>query len=355
MAYITAVSSEIPVSQFVRWHKEGSLKLSPFFQRRSVWKPGARAYLIDTLLRGYPVPPIYLRNLPTNQKTFVADKQVVDGQQRLSSVLAFVDPSVCKGLNPAQEPFTLSAAHNEKYGNKTFEELPKQARQYLLDYPFRVYTFDASTSDATVLQIFARMNSTGVKVNGQELRNAEYFGFFKSLSYSLAEEYLQRWIDWKLFSGDQISRMAEVELTSDLLVLMIDGVTAKSQKMLDDVYEKYDDAFATRSECARRFRHIMDILEEGAGEEGLGALRQKTFFYAGFAALYDGAYSIESKLLRKAPRRIPVNRVRNLLKTASQIESGNAPQKVLDATTVRVTNLNSRTALVDYLSRAVRK
>jgi hypothetical protein len=36
------------VGDFVSWQKAGTLELSPAFQRRSVWKPGAKSFLIDT-------------------------------------------------------------------------------------------------------------------------------------------------------------------------------------------------------------------------------------------------------------------------------------------------------------------
>ena len=51
------------VADFVSWQKSKALELSPRFQRRSVWKPGAKSYLIDTILRDFPVPIIFLRDL----------------------------------------------------------------------------------------------------------------------------------------------------------------------------------------------------------------------------------------------------------------------------------------------------
>ena len=59
------------------------------------------------------------------------------------------------------------------------------------------------------------MNSTGVKLNAQELRNAEFFGEFKEVCYELATEQLNRWRHWGIFSPDRIARMMEVELTSE--------------------------------------------------------------------------------------------------------------------------------------------
>jgi hypothetical protein len=84
------------------------------------------------------------------------------------------------------------------------------------------------------------MNSTGLKLNQQELRNAAYAGSFKSIAYELASEQLDRWREWKLFTEDQISRMKEVELVSDLLMNMELGLTGKSQTKLDKHYADRD-------------------------------------------------------------------------------------------------------------------
>ena len=42
------------ISDFLEWHRNGLLELSPDFQRREVWSEKAKSYLIDTILRGNP-------------------------------------------------------------------------------------------------------------------------------------------------------------------------------------------------------------------------------------------------------------------------------------------------------------
>lgn len=48
------------VSDFLEWEGNGLLNLSPDFHRRSVWKEKAKSYLVDTLLRGKPIPKIII-------------------------------------------------------------------------------------------------------------------------------------------------------------------------------------------------------------------------------------------------------------------------------------------------------
>ena len=97
-----------------------------------------------------------------------------------------------------------------------------------MDYEFSTHILPASTDDAQVLQIFARLNSSGAKLEPQELRNAEFSGPLKTVAYSLASEQLERWRAWKIFSETQIARMHKVELTSEFLLLFVRGITRRA-------------------------------------------------------------------------------------------------------------------------------
>lgn len=225
------------VSDFLTWQRNGALNLNPNFQRRPVWKKGAKSYLIDTILRGLPVPIIFLRDLPSDLKTFKPRREVVDGQQRIRTILSYIVPELMADLVPERDLFVISRVHNRDYAGKNFAGLPPAAQQRILDYQFSIHSFASDTDDREILQIFARMNSTGIKLNDQELRNAEFFGAFKQVSYDLATEQINRWRDWAIFTPDQIARMQEVELTSELIILMLQGVFGKSKANIEAFYE----------------------------------------------------------------------------------------------------------------------
>ncbi len=53
--------SQFKISDFLGWQREGSLRLSPSFQRRAVWKADAKSFLVDTVVRGLPTPVIFIR------------------------------------------------------------------------------------------------------------------------------------------------------------------------------------------------------------------------------------------------------------------------------------------------------
>src|SRR6476661_2750462 len=75
------------VLDLVAWNESGALELSPKFQRRPVWKAASKSYFIDSLLRGFPVPPIHIRLGMRNKGAY---REIIDGQQRLRAVFDFV-------------------------------------------------------------------------------------------------------------------------------------------------------------------------------------------------------------------------------------------------------------------------
>ncbi|MBU0623313.1 MAG: DUF262 domain-containing protein [Candidatus Thermoplasmatota archaeon] len=60
------------INDFRYWSSKGELVLAPQFRRRRVWKPKAKSYLIDTILKGYPIPGAYPR-----QKTDLAGRKTM--------------------------------------------------------------------------------------------------------------------------------------------------------------------------------------------------------------------------------------------------------------------------------------
>lgn len=307
------------VSDFLSWQRAGSLVLSPNFQRRPVWPKGAKSFLIDTMVRGIPIPIIFLRQR-TQPKTLEPIREVVDGQQRLRTVISFVEPALLPDFKAERDSFTIDEVHNDDVdiAGKRFGQLPPAIRQALLDYDFSVQVLPADTEDRDVLQIFARMNSTGFKLNAQELRNAEFFGAFKELTYKLAYEQLDRWRSWRIFSETDIARMLEVEETSDIAITMLEGVHGKNQQRITLAYGRFDKAFPDGSEVARRFRVVLNSIDDQIGRE-LPTLefRRKPLFHTLFTFYYDLVFGIRSPMRRARPK--PLRRaVAEAVRTASQ-------------------------------------
>ena len=348
------------VSDIVGWQREGTLELNPDFQRRSVWKKGAKSYFIDTLIKGFPVPIIFLRDMHSDIHTLRPRRDVVDGQQRIRTILSFVDHNLLPDFDPERDEFVIQKNHNKDLAGKSFRDLSAEDQQKLLDYQFSVHSFPADTDDRLILQIFARMNATGYKLNAQELRNAEYYGEFKTLSYDLASEQLERWREWEVFGNDQIARMQEVELTSDFLTLISHGILSKTRKSLDSFYEHYEETFPFEKEVSRRYRTIFDSIESTIGMENVTKyFRTRTMFYALFSTVYGLQFGLRKPVpLPRKPRALvrekatPIKAavVKRLLSSAKDIKEGHVPPEVLKAARGATTDASQREIIIGFIA-----
>jgi hypothetical protein len=316
------------VSDFLSWQRSNSLVLSPSFQRRSVWPKAAKSFLIDTVVRGLPIPIIFLRE-QTDLNTLEPIREVVDGQQRLRTLISFIEPDLLKDFDPDRDSFVVKKTHNADISGKTFRHLTADTRKRILNYDFSVHVLPSDTDDREVLQIFARMNATGVKLNAQELRNAEYYGVFKTLAYNLAYEQLSRWRAWKIFSENDIARMSEVEETSDLMLLMLIGIHGKSQEALNKVYSTYEEEFPQGTDLAHRFRLVMDKIDETFGRHiQSSAFSRKALFHTLFTFYYDHLYGLNSPLERRKPNELSSAIVAAVKETSDQILHGTLDEKL---------------------------
>jgi len=112
------------IRDFDEWNTKGDLRLAPEFQRNKVWNDKARSYLIDTILRGKPIPKIYMRQL-LDVKSRKTTREVVDGQQRLHAVLDFL-----------RDEFKVNKAHNERFAGLVFSHLDDETQRDIFNYEF---------------------------------------------------------------------------------------------------------------------------------------------------------------------------------------------------------------------------
>lgn len=87
-----------PISDIRYWNSNSRLELCPDFQRNEVWSKAAQITLIDTILKGIPIPQIYIKSIMNEGKTY---RVVIDGQQRLTAILKFVENEL-----PLEKPYS---------------------------------------------------------------------------------------------------------------------------------------------------------------------------------------------------------------------------------------------------------
>lgn len=249
------------VSQFLDWQRQGTLDLNPVFQRRPVWKGPAKSQLIDSIVRGYPIPVILLRQVQDIESLSIK-MEVVDGQQRLRTLLAYIDPDSLSDFDEEIDTFTVRRMHNREIAGKTFPKLPLEIKQDLLGYELSTHVLPATTGDELVFRIFARLNSTGLSLNKQEIRNASYHGALKTLVYELSFENLDNWRNWRIFSNDSISRMDDAEAVSEYILAMIRGITGKSHPNIGKFYEDNENEFPPEDIIRQRFESTINAIDK---------------------------------------------------------------------------------------------
>ena len=234
------------VSDFLHWNSNNLLNLSPHFQRRSVWTRAAKSFLIDTILRGKPMPKVLLTQELTGTENV---RTVVDGQQRIRSILEFVAGA-----------FTVLRTHNHEYAEKTFDQLDEEVRASILQYEIGVDLL-YNVNSADLLDIFARINTYSVTLNKQELLNAKYLGVFKTTAYELGFMYVDYLLEGRVLTESNVSRMGEVQLASDFLVALIGGVqTAKNIEKFYRGYEHYEEIPEDIATALIRFKSTMQLI-----------------------------------------------------------------------------------------------
>ncbi len=346
------------IRDFEEWNERGELVLQPKFQRREVWSDKARSYLMDTIIRGKPIPKIYMRQ-DVNPKTRRTQREIVDGQQRLNTVLSFL-----------KDGFRMSKSHHETLGGKTFSQLDLTTQGDILKYEFSVDLLQ-DMPDNEVYNVFARINTYSANLKAQELRNSQWYGDFKSCVYLLAEEFTTFFSLNNILTAKSIMRMEEAEFISDLLVAMQDGIQGGAKATLDKAYKKYDDEFPSRKTHEKRFRETMDIIKAIFGADlAQSEFRAKRLFYPLFCAIHHLKFGLPKlKSERTAFRAADYPKLKNgleyvddLLKKAEEsrkkpvaLDLSADDRKFYDAYSVHWVHADKRIIATDYLCRKLGK
>lgn len=267
------------INDFVEWDTAGQLELNPTFQRRNVWSEKAKSYLMDTVIRGKPIPKFFIRQ-KLNVTTRTSVREVVDGQQRLRTILAFV-----------KDGFAISRSQNKEHGGKRFSQLPEEFQEQVLSYEVAVDLL-INLPDTEILDIFSRLNSYAVVLNEQEKLNAEFFGPFKIAADAIGRKYTEYWKANNILTAQQILRMGEVNLVADLLIAMIEGM--KGKKRIKGAYRVYENMFEHDADLLEiKFDNVVSAISTifPSGLRGLEFSRP-FLFYSLFTAVYHCLYGL---------------------------------------------------------------
>lgn len=224
---------------------ENKLELAPDFQRRFVWTQEHQEEFIDTILNGLPFPEIYVCRGETNVSKIQTTQKVIDGQQRLTTILNYID-------NNFGNPLKLV---------NSYAELDTQTREDFLEY--QVVLRDLGKIDDQIIkEIFRRINLTKFKLEDIEIHNAIYDGKFiqtaKDLSYEINLG------KYEVFQESEFTRMMDVHFFLLILSTLERGGyftrDIEIEKCIVAFNEIYENQNARKSQVYKAFSEL-DKLE----------------------------------------------------------------------------------------------
>lgn len=166
----TELLLDINISAFRRMRE--IIDLNPPYQREgNIWNPAARSLLIDSIINGLDVPKIYFETIRAhklNPRGLPYRYAVIDGKQRLDSILAFLDNEISLPEDFIYFEDETRDARNLKF-DQLCEQFPHLARRFL-DFELPIVKVTADNGDL-IEEMFQRLNASAA-LNAAERRNA---------------------------------------------------------------------------------------------------------------------------------------------------------------------------------------
>ncbi len=258
----------------LRTHK--TLEISPYYQRRARWDTIRKSKLIESFLVNIPVPPVFL------YENDFARYEVMDGQQRVSAILEYFE-----------NQFSLRGLEilTSLQGNR-FHQLPREIRAGLQrrSLPAIILLKESTHSHESAVQlrryVFERLNTGGVRLNAQEIRNSVYAGSFNRLLLELSRHplFTTMWDipplepnessepSGKLRKNRLYKQMGDAELVLRVFGLLEpDNIGRGMRSTLDNAMERYSRSSTTElRDLKERFLLSLELAHSIGGE---GAFR----------------------------------------------------------------------------------
>jgi hypothetical protein len=165
--------------------RPGYMDTRPFYQRRQRWDAARQSKLIESLLINIPIPPLFVYEVKPNVY------EVMDGQQRISAIRAFYSNELeLEGLERWPE-----------LNGKIYSKLPERIRSGIDRRSISWITLlnESAETDEEAMELkqltFERLNTGGVELSAQEIRNSMYHGAFNDLLHKLTRipEFRAAW------------------------------------------------------------------------------------------------------------------------------------------------------------------
>jgi hypothetical protein len=258
---INSYGADYTVDSLVKRMRAGAFKI-PDFQRKFVWTLKHSSKFIESLLMGLPVPGIFLyKEADTNQHL------VIDGQQRLRTLQAFYDGEF------NGKKFRLASVR-EPWLGKSYNELDTSDTLKLDDSIVHATIFQQDRPQDvldSIYFVFERINTGGIRLSPQEIRNCVNLGPFIS-----KVRELNKLEAWRHVFGPENKRAKDEELIVRFLAMYVEGhnYSRPMTKFLNDFSDKMNKADPKRlEELGKIFSDTIKIVDEAIGQRAFRLIR----------------------------------------------------------------------------------
>lgn len=228
-------STDLEIETIVNRIKNEDMDLQPYFQRGEIWTLQKKQKLIDSILRGWKIPPIHV--IHNNQSI----DEVLDGQQRLAAIRDFYDNIICidgKILPENSELIQLDGMH--------YRDLPKKWQRQFRQYSIVIIRLTEYQPEEPA-ELFYRLNQP-TTLTSAEQRNA-YIGITRDQVKELSNKFVALGAS-KETIGFSNSRLAYDEIISKFCFSVETG-TLKKKITSNDISIQYRQAIPFSDECIR--------------------------------------------------------------------------------------------------------
>jgi len=246
-------TTELEIETLVHRIKEGDMDLQPDFQRGEIWPPQKKRKLIDSILRGWRIPPIHVV-----RSSEVID-EVLDGQQRLAAIRDFYDNII--SVDGHIEPLDCSLTELD---GLCYRDLPKEWQRKFRQYSVNIVRLTEFKPEEPA-ELFYRLNQP-TALTSAEQRNA-YIGATRDRVKTLSKEFIEQGASQELI-GFSNSRLAYDEIISKFCyTLKIE--TLKRKITATDISEQYRSGEPFSNECIETVssttKRLMDCIQGCTG------------------------------------------------------------------------------------------
>jgi hypothetical protein len=173
---------DISVRQLISMFETKAIDVAPVYQRQFRWDNLKRSHLVESVFLGVPVPSLFMA--ANRDGTW----ELVDGVQRLSTLIQFAGSEEARRKLKLDAPLRLDGLDKLSASNGlTFSALPESLQLHFLHRPIKVITLSDKSDLVVRFDLFERLNTGGVALTNQEIRECIYRGRFADFLETMAK------------------------------------------------------------------------------------------------------------------------------------------------------------------------